>query len=346
MKSLPLILMMMFATAGVGASSGASPFSCLPQVLVPMLVRIGDAPPRPARLEGGIETPLSLFDAVSGQLLWSAGANPSAIQEITGMDAGISGSITAIDLDGDGLHDRIYAGDMAARLWRIDLHHGAPAASWATGGMFADFGNAEGRGFLAAPDISLSAPAGDAPWLNLAIGTAAPGNPAANNRLYVLRDHAASGSWSSAEYEAWQPLHEQDLVLVPATLQDVAGAASIDAAGPGWYVELGAGHVIAPAITVAGRTSLAIASAVPRAGACEVFARTGTVDLARQEVVPGGSAGEWSTRLAVPIPAAATFGFGAIAGGVAPCLLGGQRIPGCDVDTRPRRTWWRRTDAP
>src|SRR5690606_23734483 len=131
-------------------------------------------------------------------------------------------------LDADGLHDRIYAGDLAGRLWRFDIHHGAPAGQWAAGGVFADFSNVEGRGFLAAADVSLSAPAGAAPWLNIAIGTAAPGNPAANNRFYALRDHAVRERWSQRQHEQWQALREQDLQRVPA----VARMAEAGSAAP------------------------------------------------------------------------------------------------------------------
>jgi Tfp pilus tip-associated adhesin PilY1 len=307
-------------------------------------VRIGDGPPRAALLEGGIEIPLVLFEAGSRRLLWSAGAGSTAIQAFQDLDAAFTGSITAVDLDGDGLHERIYAGDMAARMWRFDLHHGADAAVWATGGIFADFSNVEGRGFLAAPDISLSATAGRT-WINIAVGTAAPGNPAANNRFYVLRDHAVHASWTGGQYQDWQPLTEADLLLVPAIVEEVASAPTVDPSGPGWYVELGRGHVVVPSITVADRSTLVIASAVPRGGTCEVFARIATFELTGQRVVPASTSGQWSSRLAAPVPAGATFGFGPVAGATAPCLLADQRVPACDVDTRPRKTWWRRSDA-
>jgi Tfp pilus tip-associated adhesin PilY1 len=261
------------------------------------------------------------------------------------MDAAFTGSIAGIDLDGDGLHDRLYAGDMSARVWRLDLHHGADAPQWATGGIYADFSNTEGRGFLAAPDISLSAPPGGSAWINIAIGTAAPGNPAANNRFYALRDHAAYAAWTSEEYAHWQPLRETSLLRVEAIIHDLVSAPNVDTSSPGWYVELGSGHVLTPSITVADRAVLVVAATVPRGGSCEVFARVASLDLLEQRPVPASTPGQWSTDLAMPVPGTATFGFGTLADNVAPCLLAGQRIAACDVDTRPRKTWWRRSDA-
>lgn len=335
-------LLLLHGSASIGAGA-----SCLPQVSVPLTVRIGDADPAPALLEGGFETPLALFETPSRRLLWSAGSTTSAIQVFADLEAGFTGSLAAVDLDADGLHDRIYAGDMAARLWRFDLHHGQDAAQWATGGVFADFSNVEGRGFLAAPDISLSSPAGAPSWLNIAVGTGAPGNPAASNRFYVLRDHAVHESWTSADYESWQPWREADLALVNATTQYTTTAGqTLDPLSPGWFIELGGGHVIAPTITVNDRAVLAIAAAIPRrSGSCEIFARIATFDLPGARVLPSTEPGSWSTRVAGAIPASSTFVLGQARDGIAACTLGGHHIAGCDVDTRPRKTWWRRTDA-
>jgi hypothetical protein len=90
---------------------------------------------------------------------------------------------------------------------------------------------------------------------------------------------------------------------------------------------------------------LAIADAVPRGGSCEVFARIATLDLTHRRVLPVSATGEWRTALQGVIPATAGFVIGRAQDGIAPCMLGGERIHACDVDTRPRKTWWRRTDA-
>lgn len=328
-------------TISPAATAAQTMAGCLPAVSVPITVRIGDTAPQSALLEGGIETPLSLYAADSRRLLWSAGAQDSAAQVFADMDAAFFGSIAAVDLDSDGLHDRIYAGDIAGRLWRLDLHHGAAATSWASGGVFADFSNAEGRGFIAAPDVSLSTPPGVPPWLNIAIGTAAPGNAAANNRFYALRDHAVYDSWTDQDYEDWKPWREEDLLRVHTTSQ-----AALDASGPGWFVELGRGHVVTPTLTVNSRAVLAIAAVLPRDGPCEVFTRIASFDLAYQRIVVPPDGSDWRPPLPAPVPAGEDFQLTAVAGkNIAQCSLGGQHVAGCDVDTRPRRTWWRREDA-
>lgn len=343
MSRLTAATLALLAAGSAGGSQLVA--DCLPKGTVPIVVRIGDGPPVGARLEGGIETPLTLFHATSGALLWSAAAHSAAIQTFAGLDAPVTGSLAVADLDADGVHDRLYVGDMAGRLWRFDLRHGAAAPQWATGGIFADFRNTEGRGFVAPPDVSLSAPPGTLPWLNIAMGTAAPGNPAANNRFYALRDFAVNAGWSAARHEQWQPLREQDLHRVQTPQRTPQGATETAAQGPGWYIELGSGHVITPTLTVDYRAVLVIATALPQAGAaCEVFVRIADLDLLEPPDAID-TIEVRSTPLDAAVPASATLRIDAVVQGIAECTLDGQRVPACDVDTRPRKTWWRRTDA-
>lgn len=334
------------ALVAAGSAGSAEPVAdCLPKGTVPIIVRIGDGPPAAARLEGGIGTPLTLFHATSGALLWSAAAHSAAIQPFAGLDTPVTGSLAVVDLDADGVHDRIYVGDMAGRLWRFDLRHGAAAQQWAAGGIFADFSNPEGRGFLAPPDVSLSAPPGSPPWLNIAMGTAAPGNPAADNRFYALRDFDVDAGSGTARQDSWQPLREQDLHRAQTPERTPLDVTETAAQAPGWYIELGSGHVIAPTLTVDYRAVLVIATALPQVGAaCEVFVRIADLDLLEP---PNAihSIEQRGTPLDAAVPASATLHIGAVADGMAECTLNGQRVPACDVDTRPRKTWWRRTDA-
>jgi hypothetical protein len=330
------------AALACSATHAAQLSDCLPRGAALLNVRIGPGPALSAILEGGIETPLTLFESATGNLLWSAADHASAIQQVAGMDAAITGSLTAIDLDNDGLHDRIYAGDMAGRLWRLDLHHGAAAPEWASASVFGDFSNDEGRGFIAPADVSLSAPPGLPAWLNIAIGTAAPGNAGANNRFYLLRDPSITPSAPAATR---QPVRERDLRRVQALPQENVDTAP-DPDSRGWYIELGGGHVLTPSLTVNHRAVLVISSAIPLDGAaCEVFVRIAELDLLQESVVPAGADGDWTRRMDAAVPAGATLEIARVEAGIAECSLAGERIPDCDVDTRARRTWWRRTDA-
>ncbi len=340
----PALLAGLLLTALPLARAAAPLGDCLPQVRVPLVVQIGAATAVPALLEGGIDTPLLLRDAATGRLLWSA-AKSAAIQTFDEMEAGFAGSLAALDLDGDGRHDRLYAGDLSGRVWRFDMQHGAPAASWLTGGVFADFNNVEGRGFLAAPDLSVNGHDGTA-WLDIAVGTAAPGNAAASNRFYVLRDHDYLGNWMQRLYDDHEAIREDDLVRVPSTVGEATEAVDMPAAGPGWYLELGSGQVFAPSLTVNHRTTLVIASGIPRGGSCEILPRILTLDLRSPSVAADEAEGPRAVpRAAVRASAVLELVHSETSPALV-CVLDGEPVAGCTVDTRPTRTWWRRDDAP
>lgn len=316
----------------------AVPATCLDTAPVPLLVRVGAAPPTPAQLIGGTDPAMRIVDAGNGALLWSASAS-GALQGFDAMDAAFSGSFIALDLDHDGLHDRLYAGDLAGRLWRFDLHHGAAPGSWASGGVLADFSNTAGRGFVAAPDVSLGSAPGSAPWFNIAIGTAAPGIAGARNRFYVMRDNAPFEVWSDQQYLDWQPLTENELQQVdparPGPVQNEAG----------WFLVLDQGEVLTASLTVSGRTLFAISdpSADAALGCRSAF------DLVTVMPVTGAilnSGDQWRRPLGGDLPVASAFTLTTLeAEARALCAFGTVALPECDVDLGQHRTWWRRGDA-
>jgi hypothetical protein len=338
MRHLPWLLLL-WPRADAQA---AAPIDCLATAPLPMQVRIDDTPPRQVLLSGGGIPALQVVDAQTGDTLWSAGTT-AASQQFAAMTAPFTGSFVALDIDHDGLHDRLYAGDLDGRLWRFDLHHGAAAEAWASGGIFADFSNDAGRSFLAPPDVSLATAPGASPWFHIAIGTAAPGNVEANNRFYVLRDYAPFEPWTAQQYRDWPPLREADLLQVAASQP---AEAPIQA---GWFVEVGHGDILSAAITVAGRTVFAIADSPPNmiTGCRSAFS------IATAELTPGRlrlrANGEWRRPLDGDLLLDSAFTLAMAASGssmaLAECIFGTAPVAECDVDLRPHRTWWRREDA-
>jgi hypothetical protein len=331
------------ASAWLSTRAEATPLpSCLSAQPIQIVVRIGaDSPPRLALLRGGALPKISLEERDTGRVLWTAADVAPARQQFPAMNAAFSGSFTAVDLDGDGVHDRLYAGDLAGRLWRFDLHHGAMAEHWASGGIWADFSAAAGRGFLAPPDVSLSAQPGNEPWLNIALGTAHTTDHAVANRFYVLRDHDPFGAWSDQDYRRWVPLREADL-LAMGTLGDETSAA-ID---KGYYFELGTGDVIAPSLTVSGRATLALSTFAP-GGTCEVSVSVASfdIDTALSHPIPmtDTTRPPWTRSIAASV--ATGFVLASDQSGHTVCTLAGEHVAACDVDSSPVAIYWRREDA-
>lgn len=315
--------------------------ACMAGPPAAIVVRIGDEPPRNAWLRGGISPPLEIVAADTALRLWSGAAWPPASQTFDRMRVQFAGSLLPVDLDGDGVHDRIYAGDLAGRLWRFDLNHGNPAGQWASGGVFADLSSAT-RGFIAPPDVSLDAghPDGQT-WFNIALGTAGIGPPPAENRFYVLRDRAPFQVRTQDQYDRWQPLTESDLVQLPRL-----GATLADQAPNGYYIRVGEADVLGPALTVSGRATLALAQPGARPDAmCSIAAVVSAIDLAtggELQIATAGGARPHRIPAGMKIGEAFTL---LRDGSHATCSLGGTRIAHCEADLSPRRLWWRREDA-
>ena len=134
-----------------------------------------------------------MVDAATGAKLWQAGPDGSGADlELTKMTNSIPSNLTAIDVDTDGLTDRIYVGDMRGQIWRIDFNQtNSGASDLATGAVIATLGGsseATNRRFYYAPDVSLSL---DSKYINIAIGSgyrAHPLNNTVEDAFFVIRD--------------------------------------------------------------------------------------------------------------------------------------------------------------
>ncbi|MCW8825650.1 MAG: PilC/PilY family type IV pilus protein, partial [Gammaproteobacteria bacterium] len=145
-----------------------------------------------------------IVNAKTGAKIWQAGpvgsnngANPDLI--LDEMTNSIPADITVLDTDGDGYADRLYAADMRAQLWRIDLNNeNTSAAKLAKdangddmGGVIAKLGGEkdyENRRFYYAPDVSLSK---SGLHYNIAIGSGYRSHPLdqdIHDSFYIVRD--------------------------------------------------------------------------------------------------------------------------------------------------------------
>ncbi|MFB2351136.1 hypothetical protein, partial [Priestia megaterium] len=77
-------------------------------------------------------------DATTGERLWWAGpAGSKADLELADMKYSIPATPAVIDINGDGLADQLYVGDMGGQVWRVDFWHGKNADDFATAGVIA-----------------------------------------------------------------------------------------------------------------------------------------------------------------------------------------------------------------
>ena len=215
--------------------------------------------------------------ADSGQGISASGADI----EVPKMFYSIASNVNVFDSDGDGADDRLYVGDTAGNVWRVDL--GADInpggtnpkggtvvghfASLSTAGTLAD----ERRIFYRPAVVQVrdtrfsNAERGEYDYVVVATGNRA--NPLANgtdDRLYALRDvqtgpMAGSNGLATgypktlpdtAGVTSTRPLNNSDLVSINPNLTTGLTGTTAEKSAEGWYLEL----------KTAGRTGTSVAA--------------------------------------------------------------------------------------
>ncbi len=203
-----------------------------------------------------------IVDASTGQRLWWASDSVMADLSLAGMVNSIPSEIRVVDVNDNGLDDRLYVGDMGGRLWRIDLDetHVTGGSLAVGGGIIADLnaGDAAGnRRFFYPPDVARINKGGG--YLSIAIGSGFRAHPLDQtivDRFYVLRDRYV---YTMPDFSAvtYAPVTESSLfdatsnIISEGNSTEVAAARTTLASSAGWYITLeGSGEkVLAESIT-------------------------------------------------------------------------------------------------
>lgn len=142
-----------------------------------------------------------MIDAQTGERLWwaaNAVDNEDAALPSYEMTNSIPSDLRIVDMNGDGLHDRIYVGDMTGQMWRFDIDNDAGSVSQlVTGGIIADIGGKSSqtnRRIFYPPSLALVADEYLGSFLAVSFGTGHRANPlgtsgkTVDDRFYMLRD--------------------------------------------------------------------------------------------------------------------------------------------------------------
>ncbi len=154
-----------------------------------------DAPLAPPRSDT-VGRAVFVVRASTGEMLWSAGpADAGTDYIVNDMLASVPATPGVIDLNEDGLADRIYISDTNAKIFRFDINpENSGRGNFAEGGMIAHLGGndaAENRRFYNAPDVAISIPGDADPMLTISIGSGYRAHPleeGVQDRFYVLFD--------------------------------------------------------------------------------------------------------------------------------------------------------------
>lgn len=117
-----------------------------------------------------------------GRLLWEVDNSNHAAMQYS-----IASDLTIIDSDRDGLADRIYVGDLAGQLWRIDFDD---IGSTPDVTLLADLDDGDHQPLFYAPSVALNRSGGEQ-YLSVSVGSGNRTNPllaGLQNSIYMIRD--------------------------------------------------------------------------------------------------------------------------------------------------------------
>ena len=186
---------------------------------------VHDAPAHPES-DDGAGSAIMMLDLETGDRIWRAGKDSFAELTLDKMNRSIPGSIRVIDLNGDGLADRMYAADLGGQVWRFDISNGKKPFALVAGGVIARLGAegisnptpAETRRLYTTPDVAMFADKRqDRRFLAINIGSGYRAHPldnSAEDRFYSIRDPHLFTSLTQAEYNNYPIIEDDDLIEV------------------------------------------------------------------------------------------------------------------------------------
>lgn len=208
---------------------------------------------------------IMMIDATNGDLLWQAGPAPvggTHTTTVASMTRAIPGDVLALDKDGSGHVDRLYAADTGGNLWRVDVDDANPA-NWKVTQLASLRNNADAsnaRKFLYAPDVVYGSAGTNStqPYDAILIGSGDREHPTEAtvvNRFYMVKDTNLGLSVSNTfttivESELYDTT--ANLIQVGTNEEKATARAALDAAR-GWYVTFGTGEkAVGGSVTVSG----------------------------------------------------------------------------------------------
>lgn len=222
-----------------------------------------------------------IVDLLDGSLVWSGGSNTAQSShdlKLSRMNFSIPAEPRVLDINDDGLSDRMYVGDMGGQVWRFDIMNGRSAGNLVEGGVLASLGGAdiggsvppsEIRRFYNTPDV-VRVIADEKIFLAVNLGSGYRAHPldagaiASSDEFYSIRDFNVFRTLDSADYG--DPLTRSALPDITANLSPTLAPDD-----PGWRLGMVQGDgekILSPALTVSNNLLFTSFTPVDRGDSC------------------------------------------------------------------------------
>jgi type IV pilus assembly protein PilY1 len=184
-----------------------------------------------------------IVDALDGSLIRTISPDGSADVTISDMLNSIAGDVMPVDINANGITDRLYVADVGGRIIRVDIPDSEFGDTSMNGGIIADIYDAgELRKFFNMPEVGYYN-IGRSQYLAILIGSGNRSNPldvTVTDRFYMIKDPVVWAKPASYTTVAYDELYDAtDNLVQDGSAEQIATAQNSLATLKGWYIDLG-----------------------------------------------------------------------------------------------------------
>jgi type IV pilus assembly protein PilY1 len=197
-----------------------------------------------SRVDDNEGNAIYIVDALDGEVLREISPDADADIRIEDMLNGIAGDLLPVDINANGIIDRLYTADVGGRVIRVDIPDRDFADTTMDGGIIADIneGTTDFRRFFNTPEVGYYN-IGRTQYLAILIGSGNRPNPldvSVTDQFYMIKDPAVwikPTTYVTVEYD---DLYDaSDNLVQGGTGEQIVAAQNALAALSGWYIDLG-----------------------------------------------------------------------------------------------------------
>jgi type IV pilus assembly protein PilY1 len=184
-----------------------------------------------------------IVDASNGTLLRTISSDGGADVTIGDMLNSIAGDVLPVDINANGITDRLYAADVGGRIIRVDIPDSEFGDTSLDGGIIADVYNTnELRKFFNTPEVGYYN-VGRTQYLSILIGSGNRSNPldvTVTDRFYMIKDPVVWAKPTTYAVTEFDDLYDAtDNLVQDGNATQIANAQNALATMNGWYMDLG-----------------------------------------------------------------------------------------------------------